>query len=195
MEAMKLVVVLTLLFFPFLLFSQSGKDYIVLVNNDTIFVSIIRIDKKMKSMVCGINGKKTRYTAKNLSGFKYDTLVYETGLVRLKKGRQYVFLRRIVTGKMNLYGIDMKTKEILWGNIREDALRFRWVYRAQKWAKKCKNTIYFYKKEYEAKDQFSKSGKGKMKDCTILDAKIQSMANLWTPSPEELVQFYNSNCK
>jgi|GEM_PF-4645844 len=61
--------------------------------------------------------------------------------------------------------------------------------------KKYSVTVYFYKMEYESHEKFSKNYTKKTKDCKLLNDKINSKENLWTPSPKELVEFYNTNCK
>ena len=194
MLQMKLFTLFILQFTILSLLSQEHKDYIVKLNNDTVFTKVIKIDKKMKNVLCEENGKKIRYETKDVLALKYDTLFYEVGIVRLKRSKQCVFLRRTVKGKLNLYEIDTKKKKFLAKNFGEDLIRLRWVYRAQDWAKKYHVTVYFYKKENESKDSFSKSWKEKTQDCKLLQDKIKSKTAPWIPIPKELVQFYNVNC-
>ena len=194
MLQMKLFTLFILQFTILSLLSQEHKDYIVKLNNDTVFTKVIKIDKKMKNVLCEENGKKIRYETKDVLALKYDTLYYEVGIVRLKRSKQCVFLRRTVKGKLNLYEIDTKKKKFLAKNFGEDLIRLRWVYRAQDWAKKYHVTVYFYKKENESKDSFSKSWKEKTQDCKLLQDKIKSKTAPWIPMPKELVQFYNVNC-
>jgi hypothetical protein len=194
MLQMKLFTLFILLFTVSCLLSQEHKDYIVKLNNDTVLTKVIKIDKKMKNVLCEENGKKIRYETKDILALKYDTLFYEVGIVSLKRSKQCVFLRRTVKGKLNLYEIDTKKKKFLAKNFGEDLIRLRWVYRAQDWAKKYHVTVYFYKKENESRESFSKSWKEKTQDCKLLQDKIKSKTAPWIPMPKELVQFYNVNC-
>lgn len=184
-----------LLYLPSLIICQQRKDYIILTNKDTIFTQIVRIDKKMKSVVCEPNGKKTIYKAKYILELKLDTFFYETGFVQLKKSKQFVLLRRTCKGKLSLYETCVRHKQVLWGNIAENFIHVRWVYRAQKWVLKNYITIYFYKKENESNTGFSRSWQEKTKDCNTLNDRRKSLGVPWSPLPIELVQFYNSNCK
>jgi hypothetical protein len=194
MLQMKLFALSFLQFTILSLFSQEHKDYIVKLNNDTVFTKVIKIDKKMKSVLFEENGKKIRYETKDVLVLKYDTLFYEVGIVRLKRFNQCVFLRQTVKGRLNLYEIDTKKKKFLARNFVEDLIRLRWVYRAQDWAKKYHVTVYFYKKENESRESFSKSWKEKAQDCKLLQDKIKSKTAPWSPMPKEIVQFYNLNC-
>jgi hypothetical protein len=173
---------------------QKSNDYIIKLNGDTLYTKVIRIDKEMKDVLCEENGKKTKYEAKDILGVKYDSSFYETGLVKLKRSKRYVFLRRTVKGTLNLYEITESGSKFLWGNFGEDLIRFRWVYRAQDWSKRVSTVVSFYKKENEAKDKFSKSWKEKVKDCKPLQEKINSKIASWIPTPKELVEFYNKTC-
>ena len=110
---MKLFTLFILQFTISLLLSQEYKNYIVKLNNDTVLTKVIKIDKKMKNVLCEENGKKIRYKTKDVLALKYDTLFYEVGIVRLNRSKQCVFLRRTVKGKLNLYEIDTKKKKFL----------------------------------------------------------------------------------
>jgi hypothetical protein len=149
----------------------------------------------MKSVVCEVKGKNIKYEAKDVLELKYDTLVYETGSVRLKRSKRIVFLRRTFKGKLSLYEIGVKKTKFLWDKFGYDFIRLRWVYRAQDWSKKYSVTIYFYKKENEPREKFSKFWKEKTEDCQALNDKIKSKEIHWSPSPREIVQYYNANCK
>jgi hypothetical protein len=149
----------------------------------------------MTSVVCEVKGKNIKYEAKDVLELKYDTLVYETGLVRIKTSKRIVFLRRTVKGKLSLYENSVKKTKFLWNKFGYDFFHLRWVYRAQDWSKKYSVTIYFYKKENESREKFSKSRQEKTKDCKVLNDKIKSKEILWSPSPREFVQYYNENCK
>jgi hypothetical protein len=149
----------------------------------------------MKSVVCEEKGKIIKYEAKDVLELKYDTEVYKTGSIRLNRSEQFVYLRRTVYGKLSLYEIGVKKTKLLWKNFGEDLVRLRWVYRAQDWAKKYSVTVYFYIKENESRENFSKSWKEKTEACEALTDKLRSKSILWSPTPIELVQFYNANCK
>lgn len=185
-----------LLFAELSALSQERKDYIIRKNKDTAFVKIVRIDKKMRSFVCEENGKKIRHDAKDISALKYDSVFYESASVRLKalRSKRSILLQGTVKGKLNLYETGVKKRIFLWKNFGEDLIRLRLVYRAQPWIKDNLVTIYFYRKENEPGDHFSKSWQEKTKDCKSLYDKLNSKAKPWNPAPPELVRFYNSNC-
>ncbi len=194
MKKMKLIPFLSLLFSISSLLSQEHKDYLIKINMDTVYTKIVRVDKKMKGVICEENGKKAKYEAKDVLVLKYDTVFYEVGLVRLKRTKQFLFLRRTVKGNLNLYEINSKRTKLLLKNFGEDLVHLRWVYRAQDWAKKVPITVYFYKKANESNKKFSKSWKEKTQDCKLLQDKIKSKEVSWTPSERELVEFYNVSC-
>lgn len=195
MLRMRFFAFLNLLFITPVVFSQQHKDYIIKLNKDTVFTKVVRIHKKMNSVVCEEKGKNVKYETKDVLELKYDTAVYETGLVKLKRSKRLVFLRRTVKGKLSLYEISVKKSKFLWDKFGYDFIRLRWVYRAQDWSKKYPVTVYFYKKERESREKFSKSWKEKTEDCQALTDKIKSKEMPWSPTPKELVQFYNSICK
>ena len=195
MLRMRFIAFLILPFINSLVFAQQHKDYIIKPNKDTVFTKVVRMHKKMNSVVCEERGKNVKYEAKDVLELKYDTAIYETGLVQLKRSKQFVFLRRTVKGKLSLYEISVKKTKFLWDKFGYDFIRLRWVYRAQDWSKKYPVTIDFYKKEIEPKEKFSKFWKEKTEDCQALTDKIKSKAIPWSPSPRELVQYYNENCK
>jgi hypothetical protein len=177
--------------------SQANRDYIIKLSKDTVFTKVVRIDKEMKSVVCEEKDKKIKFEAKNILAVKCDTNFYETGLVALKHhgSKQYLLLQRTVKGNLNLYEINVKRNKFLWKIFGDDFIHFRWVYRAHDWIKGVTNSVSFYKKENEGQDKFSKSWKEKCMDCKLLQDKINSKTTPWTPTPKELVQFYNNTCK
>ena len=193
---MKLFAFLILLFVVSPIFSQEKKDYIIRLNKDTLFTKVIRMDRKMKSVVCEEGGRKIIYPAKGLLAVKTDTLFYESGLVRSKslKFKHFVFLQRTIKGNLNLYEMDVKRTKFLMKTFSEDLVHFRWVYRAHKWTKAVLTTLYFYKKENEDREHFSKNWKEKTKDCKLLHQKYNSKTTPWTPTQREMVQFYNAKC-
>lgn len=172
------------------MFSQENKDYIISLNKDTTFVKVISIDRTMKIAVCEEKGRKITYHAKDILAIKFDTLFYESGLVKLKgiSPKNYVFLYRKVFGKLNLY----ETK------VRRAGYTFSalliWAKEGTAWGKRRWETLIFYKKENESREKISRDWKEKTKDCVLLHDKYNSKVTPWSPTPRELVQFYNTNC-
>jgi hypothetical protein len=191
---MRFFFVLSLLGFTSLLTSQQKGDYLINLNKDTVYVKVLRLHKNMRSVLCQVQGKKIKYEAKFVQAINYDSILYETGCVRLKRRKQFVFLHQTLKGKLNLYEMSIKKTKVLWDKFAYDFIRLRWVYRAQDWAKKYPVTVYFYKKENETRDHFSKSWKEKTKECKVFTDKLQSKEIPWLPSPIELVKFYNKQC-
>jgi hypothetical protein len=111
-------------------FCQQSKDYVIKLNRDTIFTKVLRIDKKMRSIACEEKGKKIRYKAKDVLEIKSDTAFYETGLVQLKRlsSKQYVFLRRVINGKLSLYKTNIERIRLLMRNFGEDLIHGRMIY-------------------------------------------------------------------
>lgn len=192
---MRFFTFLSLLFVTAINYSQQHKDFIIKLNKDTVLTKVVRIHKKMNSVFCEENGKNVKYEAKDVLELRYDTAVYETGSVRLKRSKRVVFLHRTVKGKLSLYEISVKKNKFLWDKFGYDFIRLRWVYRAQDWSKKYPVTYYFYKKEKESMENISKSWKEKMEDCKTLTDRILFKADPWSPAPREIVQFYNANCE
>jgi hypothetical protein len=180
----------SLLLVSTLAFSQGHKDHIIKMNKDTLFVKVIRLDKKMNHVVCEYNGKKIKYGARDILELKHDTTFYETGLVRLKRSKQFVLLRRTVKGKLSLYEIGVRKTRLSWRRIVKDLSESS----PTPWFGKVPMTIYFYKKENESRENYSKSWREKTEDCKTLNDKVRSKSASWSPSPKELVQFYNANC-
>jgi hypothetical protein len=171
---------------------MSQGDYIVKLNKDTLFVNVVRMDKKMKNVVCETNGRKIKYEAKDVLVLKNDTVFYEVGEVRLKRNKEFVFLKKVIAGKLNLYEIGTRRTKMLWKNFGEDLVHFRWVYRAQAWSKKVSESVFFYKKEGEFQKDFTRNWKEKIKGCKLIEDKIRS--EIWNPGPVDLVKFYNASC-
>lgn len=176
--------------------SQQSMDYIVKLNKDTVFVIGIKMDSKIKKVICEEKGRKIKYEAKDILAAKIDTLFYESGLVRLKMigPKHFVFLRKTIKGDLNLYTVNTKKTKFLWKTFGEDLVHLRWVYRAHDWIKTDLVTTYFYKKENESIKNLSRNWKEKTKDCKLLNDKIKSKLAQWNPAPTEIVQFYNANC-
>ena len=110
---MKLFILFSVLFSTLSLLCQEQKDFVVTLNKDTVYTKVIKIDKKMKNVLCEENGKKIRYETKDILGLKYDTLFYEVGFVRLKRSKQCVFLKRIVKGNLVFMKLILRRKKYL----------------------------------------------------------------------------------
>jgi hypothetical protein len=171
-----------------IVFSQKSRDYIIKLNKDTVFTKVVRIDKEMTGVVCEEKDKKIKYEAKDVLILKNDTSYYEVGSIN----KEFIFLRRVIKGKLNLYELTTKQTKRSWKVLGRNLITFRWVYRAEDWSKKVPVTVYFYKKENESKENFSKFPKEKTQDCKLIQDKIKS--EKWDPTPIELVRFYNKNC-
>ncbi|MBK7669050.1 MAG: hypothetical protein IPJ32_17940 [Sphingobacteriaceae bacterium] len=98
------------------LFSQENSDYVVKLNKDTVFLKSIKMDSKVRNVICEGNGKKIKYQAKDILAAKIDTVFYESGLVRLKNigSKHIVFLQKTVVGDLTLYEINVKRTKFLW---------------------------------------------------------------------------------
>lgn len=175
--------------------SQENRDYIIRLNKDTVFTGIARLDKKMKYVVCEEKQKRIKYAARDLLALKFDSSVYETGLIRLKRlrPRHYVLLRRTLQGKLNLYELPVKKTQFLWKSFGGDLIHGRLIYRAHDWRKSSLVPAYFYKKESESRARFSRSWKEKTRDCQLFCDTIKAKPKQ-TVTPEALVRFYNLSC-
>lgn len=175
--------------------SQEKIDYIVKLNNDTVLIKGIKMDSKIKNVICEEKGRKIKYRAKDILAVKIDTLFYMSALVRLKRSgsKKFVFLQKTISGYLSLYEINVKRSKFLWKAFGGDLIHLRWVYRAHDWIKDVVTTVYFYKKENEAMKNLSRNWKMKTKDCKLLHEKINSKTIIWNPSQREIVKFYNAN--
>ena len=190
-NTMKIVLILVLTCLTCIACSQERNDFIIKLNKDTSFVNIISIDRKMKNVVCEENGKKIKYNAKDILALKLDTSFYESGFVKLKtfSAKQYVFLYKTAFGKLNLFETKVRR-----AGFTLSALLI-WAKDGTAWGKRRWETLFFYKKEYELRESFSRNWKIKTKDCSLLLDKCHSKTSIWKPTPKEIVRFYNMNCK
>ncbi|MDX2173616.1 MAG: hypothetical protein SFY56_10865 [Bacteroidota bacterium] len=176
--------------------SQQLSDYIITIKGDTVFTKVIKLDRKQKYVICEDSGRQIKYKSENILALQMDTFFYESGLVKLKKRKckHFVFLKKTVKGKLNVYEMTVKQSKFLWKTFGEDVLHLRWVYRAHNWTKAVYETLYFYKKEQEGRNCFTKDWKEKTKDCKVLNDKLNSKATVRTPTAKEAVVFYNTMC-
>lgn len=172
--------------------SQERHDYLIDLKGDTLYRHILGFDKMLRRVVCVNNGKKIWYDAKDIRELKFDSAYYETGFVRLRQKSQYMFLRRIIQGKLSLYSIDRNKTKVLWKNFGEDVIRFRWIYRSQEWFKRIPVTVYFYRLSSEPRTGFSRSWRRKTRDCSAMQGKLKERN--WRPTPGDIVVFYNKSC-
>jgi hypothetical protein len=109
-------------------FSQEGQGYIVKLNNDTVVLKIIRLDRKKRSVNCeGHNNRRVSFKAEEVLGVKIDSSFYQSGRVRLKplKKKRFVFLRNTVSGKLNLYEFNVKRMKLSWNAVGKNIITFR----------------------------------------------------------------------
>jgi hypothetical protein len=186
-----------LLFLLSTLLSQENRDYIIKWNKDTVFTNVIKLSRKMTRVICEEHAKKINYSAEEILCVKTDTAVYESALVKLKKlqTKHFVFLQKTIAGNLSLYETTVKIKKLQIKTFGEDLIHGRWIYRARDWVSSTPTPVYFYKMENETRENFSKRWKKKTKHCKLLHNKFSSKASAWTMSPEEIVLFYNQNCK
>lgn len=179
------------------LFSQESKDYLIKLNQDTLFLKVIKLDRQYKKVMCELKGRKLSYPAKDLLEIKKDSITYETALLRLKNlgSKKYVFLQRIIKGKLSLFEIPIKRTHFDSKTFAADFIHLRWVYRAHDWFKSETDTVYFYKKENETREAFSKNRKEKIADCKVLMDKLAIENRNTSLSAKELVCFYNTQCR
>lgn len=174
--------------------SQQLSDYIITIKGDTVFKKVITLDRKQKYVICEEGVRKLKYKAQDVLAVQRDTSFYESGFIKLKRRKQFVFIKKTVTGKLNVYEITVKQSKFLWKTFGGDVLHLRWVYRAHNWTKAVYKTLYFYKKEQEGRDYFTKDWKEKTKDCKVLNDKLTTKVSIWTPTAKEAVVFYNTMC-
>jgi hypothetical protein len=177
--------------------SQEGQGYVVSLNNDTVFMRSIKIDRKKRAVNCeGFSGKKAGFKAAEVLSVRLDTSIYESGLVRLKplKKKRYVFLHKTITGKLNLYEISVRRTKLSWKTVGYNFITLRWIYRSNDARIKYFVTKYFYKRENEFRESISRNWKSKTRDCKAFNDKLSSKLNRWVPGPAEIVHFYNKNC-
>ncbi len=177
------------------LFSQESKDYLIKLNQDIIFLKVIKIDRHFKKVMCELKGRKLSYPAKDLLEIKKDSITYETALLSLKclRAKKYVFLQRTIKGKLSLYEIPVKRTQFDLITFAGDFVHLRWVYRAHDWSKSEQNIVHYYKKENETRDAFTKQWKEKTKDCKALQDELVHKSKVEILSPEAIVSFYNSH--
>lgn len=191
-----LAFILSLVVVP--LISQEGQGYVIRVNNDTVTFKTIELDRKKRGVNCvDHNGRRFEFDAEEVFRIKLDSSLYESALVRVKplRRKRFVFLRNTVAGKLNLYEFTVRRTKRDWKTVGRNFITLRWIYRAQDARVKYFTRIHFYKKAHESREDMSRHWKKKTRDCHILQEKIKSRSTRWSPGPEELVQFYNRNCR
>ena len=180
------------------LFSQEGAGYLIKLNHDTIAFKTIRVDRRKTALTCEDHkGRRIGFKAEEVLRIRSDTSFYEAGYVRLKpfKRKRLVFLRNTIAGKLNLYEFSVKRTKLDWKTVGRNFITLRWIYRAQDARVKYFTLVHFYKKDHESRENMSRHWKKKTRDCPIFQEKIKSMSTSWSPGPEELVRFYNGNCR
>ena len=98
----------TLIVFLFLIitnfcstWAQNANQNIVKRNKDTVYCKIQ--EDYIKGIVCLIDSQKATFAALDINGYYDGKDYYGSGLFRSKWGNDWVFVQRVVGGKMNLY--------------------------------------------------------------------------------------------
>jgi hypothetical protein len=167
--------------------AQTNNNYVVLQNNDTVGVRVIK--KTMHKIVCEVNGVKTKYKPKLILAYKTDDEEGESFYARpmIFGFKKWIFMERLITGKANMYeitGTMTSTSSQAGGGVTKSNSTV---------------SVYFYRKESEGRGVVHKfvTWKGLYKffseDCPAFAEKEPSPKTI-AASMEDF-HFYNLHCK
>lgn len=86
------------------LFSLKAQDtiqYVVKRNKDTVYCKIQ--EEYVMHIECLVNGQLVSFKALDVNGYFDGKDYYGSGLLRNRMGNDWIFVQRVVSGKMNLY--------------------------------------------------------------------------------------------
>ncbi|MGQ0829762.1 MAG: hypothetical protein ACT4ON_15350 [Bacteroidota bacterium] len=173
------------------LFSQTVSDYIISKKNDTVPISVEKWNNTR--IISDVNGVRTKYKAKQIKEYKISNVYGESAricppLIGIKK---WMFLERIVSGKINIYTIEASERSLdsKTGNNTGNYLTdYSHTY--------SEVTIYYIRKKPDGKYK-KLYGYGKLRkmasDCPTYIEKHKN-SDPYYPYIEE-AEFYNNNCK
>jgi hypothetical protein len=183
---MKSITTVALLFcFPIL---NAQSDYILTKTNDTIKVDIkYWTDTKL---VCKTDSGEVKYKAKNMIGFSVDGVFKESARVcpTLIGFKKYMFLTRLVAGKINIYCISVTDRFTDRNNVGSTTLVTQsYVTGTVAYARKA-NTL-----KYKKLFGYNKIAK-MMNNCDAYTKRFPNGVKNADYPYFEAVEFYNGNC-
>jgi len=172
---------------PPLIKNFRNIDYVVLANNDTVVISIKKYNHH--KIVGAVNGRRTKYKAKNIVSFRVDGEYKESGRIRYMVigFKRWLFMDRAIDGKVKLCELPITDRTL---SSTPDNPR------------RVPGFIYYYRKAEEPRGVYHKLWAWYrldefLNDCPTYIKKIEDEKNQREKSREylfEKVQFYNENC-
>ena len=180
-----LIILLFILFAP--VFAEKTGNYIVTLNNDTVEIDFVKWN--YRRIICKVNGKRTKYLAKNILAYKVGNEIGEGGLIcPIVIGfKRWIFLEREMTGKVNVYSITVNQKNA--SIIESSKVLPNYTYSS--------SNVTFYRKQGEPRGKYHKLISWRrldrfLSDCPAYVEKLHSKETFTTLQEE--INFYNSKC-
>lgn len=168
---------------------KSQSDYVLTKTNDTIKVEIkYWTDTKL---VCKTDSVDVKYKAKNIIGFCVDGVFKESARVcpTLIGFKKYMFLTRLVAGKINIYCITVTDRFTDRNKIGgANSITQTYVTGTVAYARKA-NTV-----KYRKLFGYGKIAK-MMDNCDAYNKKFPSGIQNSNYPYFEAVEFYNESCR
>jgi hypothetical protein len=172
-------------------FMKSQNDYVLSLAKDTIKVNVINWDNSR--VFCEVNGIKTKYKAKEIIEFRAGQDYYEVAKIcaTLIGFKRPMFLQRVLTGKINLYGIGVTDHFSSSNSVGSTTIKEH---------KSVSVTVGFVRKTTDPtgkyKKLFSYSKVAKMtKDCDVYNKKFAAGVSKWDYPYAMQIDYYNQHCK
>ena len=174
-------------------YSQDNNDYIVTIKNDTNLCEITKT--RLRSIICYQNDKKIKFKAKDILGYKKGEASFESGKGRIMivGWKRWVFFHKIMSGKLNLYAIEV-TEKSTGGTLERratDNLSGHYYFTT---------TLFYARRSSTPRGKFSKLGMNWRKnlkkicfDCPEFIEKIDS-GGYWVTIFDDKIKFFNDNC-
>ena len=158
---------------------QTNSDYIINLNNDTVFVQIKKVTD-FKIVTYANDGTKIKYRAKKIIGCRYGDHMFKSGRVcsSLIGFKYWKFLSEIIDGKISYYRVQQ-----LNGSNRRQNL--------------SSSSVFFYTLKGEKRGKTHKIlFGGKFRKLLLsCDEVNKKFGNVETYYWSEIINYYNEKCK
>ena len=169
---------------------KSQTDYVLSLAKDTIRLNVLSWNNSR--VFCENNGTQIKYKAKEIIEFKAGNEYYETAKIcaTLIGFKRPMFLQRVLTGKINLYGIGVTDHFSGSNTVGSTTINEH---------TNVSVTVGFVRKISDPKKKYKKlfsyNKVGKMtKDCDKYNKKFANGVSKWDYPYASQIDYYNQNC-